>query len=167
MFKGVVFMTSWKDFFIGLGSGLAFALIIWLIYMLRLHIEKKKGKSEISKLKDMLTSRMEIENDGINKIKSENEELKKFNENLRVSLQAMSQKPGRKEIERLQVYQKAVDRLTINSPGFGPAWQAALKESEEEFSKTYSGVIPFIRRVIPGKTNAQLMDADDASVHED
>ncbi len=159
-------MTSWKDFFIGLGSGCAVALIIWLVYIVRLHLAKKKGEAETKKLKDMLTQRMEIESDGITKLKNENEELKKYNENLRVSLQTMSQKPGRKEVERLQVYQKAVDRLTINSPGFGAAWQAALKESEEEFSKTYSGVIPFIRRVIPGKTNAQLMDAEDVSSSE-
>ncbi len=156
-------MTSWKDFFVGLGAGCAVALIIWFIYMIRLHLAKKRGAGDVQKLKDMLTSRMEIESDGVSKLKAENEELKKFNENLRVSLQTMSQKPGRKEIERLQVYQKAVDRLTINSPGFGAAWQAALKESEEEFSKTYSGVIPFIRRVIPGRTNAQLMDAEDVT----
>ncbi len=159
-------MTSWKDFFIGLGSGCFIALIIWLVYMLRLHLEKKRGKAEKDKLKEILTSRMEIESDGVNKLKTENEELRRYNENLRVSLQTMSQKPGRKEVERLQVYQKAVDRLTINSPGFGAAWQAALKESEEEFSKTYSGVIPFIRRVIPGRTNAQLMDAEDVNSTE-
>ncbi len=159
-------MTSWKDFFIGLGSGCIVALIVWFVYIMKLHLAKKKGESDIKKLKEMLTSRMEIESDGITKLKNENEELKRFNENLRVSLQTMSQKPGRKEIERLQVYQKAVDRLTINSPGFGAAWQAALKESEEEFSRTYSGVIPFIRRVIPGKTNAQLMDAEDVSSSE-
>ncbi len=159
-------MTSWKDFFIGLGSGCIVALIIWFVYIMKLHLAKKKGESDVKRLKEMLTSRMEIESDGITKLKNENEELKRFNENLRVSLQTMSQKPGRKEIERLQVYQKAVDRLTINSPGFGAAWQAALKESEEEFSKTYSGVIPFIRRVIPGKTNAQLMDAEDVSSSE-
>lgn len=156
-------MTSWKDFFIGLGSGCIIAILVWFVYMVKLHSAKKKGEGDLQKLKDMLTSRMEIESDGVNKLKRENEDLKKFNENLRVSLQTMSQKPGRKEVERLQVYQKAVDRLTINSPGFGPAWQAALKESEEEFSKTYSGVIPFIRRVIPGKTNAQLMDAEDVN----
>lgn len=159
-------MTSWKDFFIGLGSGCIVALIVWFVYIMKLHLAKKKGENDVKKLKDMLTSRMEIESDGITKLKNENEELKRFNENLRISLQTMSQKPGRKEIERLQVYQKAVDRLTINSPGFGAAWQAALKESEEEFSRTYSGVIPFIRRVIPGKTNAQLMDAEDVSSSE-
>lgn len=159
-------MTSWHDFFIGLGSGVAVAALIWIIYMVRLLMAKKRGEKEISKVKEMLATRMELESEGMNKMKKELEELKTLNENLRISLQTMAQKPGRKEAERLQVYQKAVDRLTINSPGFGPAWQAALKESEDEFSKTYSGVLPFVRRVIPGKTNAQLMDATDANVED-
>ena len=153
-------MTSWHDFFIGLFIGLGVAAIVWIIYIFKVRSTRKKGESEVKKYKEMLTSRMEIESEGV-------EELKSQNENLRISLQTMSQKPGRKEIERLQVYQKAVDRLTINSPGFGPAWQAALKESEEEFSKTYSGVLPFIRRVIPGKTNAQLMEAEDVTSSEE
>ena len=156
-------MTSWHDFFIGLAIGLGVAAIVWIIYLFKVRSTRIKGEFEVRKYKDMLTSRMEIESEGVEKLKRTNEELKTQNENLRISLQTMSQKPGRKEIERLQVYQKAVDRLTINSPGFGPAWQAALKESEEEFSKTYSGVLPFIRRVIPGKTNAQLMDIDESS----
>ena len=156
-------MTSWHDFFIGLAIGLGVAAIVWIIYLFKVRSTRIKEEVEVRKYKDMLTSRMEIESEGVEKLKRSNEELKTQNENLRISLQTMSQKPGRKEIERLQVYQKAVDRLTINSPGFGPAWQAALKESEEEFSKTYSGVLPFIRRVIPGKTNAQLMDIDESS----
>ena len=63
----------------------------------------------------------------------------------------------RKEVARLQIYQLAVDRLTINSPGFGAAWQAALKESENEFQKTYVGVQPFIKRLIPIKTDATVL----------
>ena len=46
------------------------------------------------------------------------------------------QKEHAKEIARIQVYQKAVDRLKVNRTGFGAAWQAALKESEDEFEKT-------------------------------
>ena len=89
------------------------------------------------------------------------EELKKVNENLRVSLMALRDKPGRKEMQRLQVLQKAADRLTLNSPGFGPVWQAALKESEEEFQKVYSGFIPFIKRHIPRPTDAEVIDVQD------
>lgn len=144
-------------FLIGLGSGLLFALIVFMIMEIKLRNAKSTAKAENTKLKSMLTDRMEIESEGINKLKSENETLKKENENLRISIQTYAQKPGRKELQRLQVYQTAVDRLIINSPGFGAAWQAALKESESEFEKTYIGVQPFIRKLIPMKTDATVI----------
>ena len=105
----------------------------------------------------MLTDRRDLESEGLSKLKEQNYELKKQNENLRISLSTYSQKPGRKEVSRLHVYQLAVDRLTINSPGFGAAWQAALKESEDEFQKTYVGVQHFIKRLIPIKTDAAVL----------
>ena len=97
--------------------------------------------------------------EGLKKVKDENEELRKMNENLRVSLLALRDKPGRKEMQRLQILQKAADRLTINSPGFGPVWQAALKESEEEFKKTFLGLTPYLRKHISTKaSDAVLID---------
>jgi hypothetical protein len=54
-----------------------------------------------------------------------------------------------------------VDRLTINSPGFGAAWQAALKESEAEFEKTYVGTQSFIKRLIPAKTDANVLQIEE------
>lgn len=146
-----------EQFLIGLGVGLAVALIVFLIMIIRQNAIKGQCRSETQKLKTMLTDRMEIESEGVSRLKAENEKLKKENENLRISIQTYAQKPGRKELQRLQVYQTAVDRLIINSPGFGAAWQAALKDSESEFEKTYIGVQPFIRRLIPMKTDAAVI----------
>jgi len=101
---------------------------------------------------------MDIESEGINKLKSDLETVKKQNENLRITVSTYSQKPGRREIARLHVYQLAADRLTLNSPGFGAAWQASLKESEEEFEKTFRGIHPFLRKIVPIKTDAQVIN---------
>ncbi len=144
----------------GIAAGLGIALIVFIIMLVKVKTVKKQSENEVKKLKDMLSTRMELENEGINKLKEETEKLRKENENLRISLQTYAQKPGRKELQRLTVYQTAADRLTINSPGFGAAWQAALKESEEEFQKTYVGIQPFIRKLIPIKTEAQILDDD-------
>ena len=153
-------MANWKYLLLGLGIGLAVAFVLWVVMSFKRRAIKKSAEIEIAKYKEMLAQRMELESDGMNKIRKENEELRSANENLRTALQTMSQKPGKGEVARLQVYRTAVDRLTINSPGFGPAWQAALKESEEEFSKTLSGTIPFLRRFVPNKTDAQLIEED-------
>ncbi|MDY4067599.1 hypothetical protein [Bullifex sp.] len=152
-----------EQLLIGLGSGLLVALIVFMIMTIKLNNVKSNAKAETSKLKSMITDRMEIESEGVSKLKSENEKLRKENENLRISIQTYAQKPGRKELQRLQVYQTAVDRLIINSPGFGAAWQAALKDSEAEFEKTYIGVQPFIRKLIPMKTDATVIKEIDES----
>ena len=117
----------------GLCGGLVVAVVIFIVMSIRMRALKASCDKESARLKQMLTDRMELESEGLGKLKKENEELKKANENLRISIQTYAQKPGRKELQRLMVYQTAVDRLILNSPGFGAAWQAALKESEAEF----------------------------------
>ena len=146
-----------KEALIGFGIGLAIALIVYIWQKIARSDADKKNKAEIARLKGMLADRMDIESEGLNKLKAENEELKKANENLRITNANLMQKPGRAEVARLQVYQQAVDRLVINSPGFGAAWQSALKESEEEFAKTYTGTQAFWKKILPGKTNAKLI----------
>lgn len=154
-----------QNFLIGLGIGVVLAIVLVVIMSVNRHKETLQEKKENDRLRRMLNDRMDLESDGLAKLKETNEDLKKQNENLRISLNTYSQKPNRKEVARLHVYQLAVDRLTINSPGFGAAWQAALKESEEEFQKTYVGVQPFIKRLIPMKTDANVLpryiDSDD------
>ena len=148
-------------FIYGLGAGLVIAALVAFYFSMKIGKLNDEKNKEIKKKKNMLSDRMELEAEGLKKVKDENEELKKVNENLRVSLMALRDKPGRKEMQRLQVLQKAADRLTLNSPGFGPVWQAALKESEEEFQKVYSGFIPFIKRHIPRPTDAEVIDVQD------
>lgn len=146
-----------QNFLIGLGVGVVLAIVLVVAMSVKRHKEILASTKETERLKRMLTDRMDLESDGLAKLKEQIEDLKKQNENLRITVNTYAQKPGRKEVSRLHVYQLAVDRLTINSPGFGAAWQAALKESEAEFQKTYVGVQPFIKRLIPIKTDAGVL----------
>ncbi len=148
-----------QQFFIGLGIGIAIAAVVALYFSVRVGKVRKEKEAEVSKYKTMLSDRMELESEGLRKVKEENEELRKANENLRVSLLVMREKPGRKEVQKLQIMQKAVDRLTLNSPGFATAWQVAMHDSEEEFQRMYSGIVPFIKRHIAGKSEAQLVES--------
>lgn len=142
-----------ENIIIGVAIGFIPMLVVLIVQYSKHATKAKEHKQEIARLRSMLTDRMDLESDGLSKLKGENADLKAQNENLRISLRTYAQKPGRKEVSRLHVYQQAADRLTINSPGFGAAWQAALKESEDEFEKTFYGIQPFIRRVIPLKSS--------------
>ena len=156
-----------KEVLIGLGAGLIIAIIVYLWQKISRNDLEKKYKAEIARLKNLLADRMDIESEGVTKLRKENEELKKANENLRITNANLSQKPGRAEVQRLHIYQQAVDRLTINSPGFGAAWQSALKESEDEFAKTYTGTQAFWKKILPGKTNAKLISSSEVVDEQD
>ncbi len=146
-----------QQLLIGLTIGLVVAMIVAIWLTAKRQKESKNNQKEIARLKAMIADRMDLESEGLSKLKTEIATLKEQNENLRISLRTYAQKPGRKEVTRLHVYQQAADRLTINSPGFGAAWQAALKESEADFEKTFFGVQPFIRKIIPLKTDATVV----------
>ncbi|MCF7946801.1 MAG: hypothetical protein K9K80_02600 [Spirochaetia bacterium] len=145
-------------FLIGLGIGLLF-FIISVINNMRL---KKRHKREILRIKNMVTQKMDIEYDSIASLREENETLKKRNENLRISVRTLSQKPNRKEVARLQIYQRAIEIMSMKAPGFAPAWQTAVKESEEEFDRIFLGFDPFVRKVVPSK----LLDLFDSKSEE-
>lgn len=151
-----------KAFLIGLAIGLLIALITYFVLILKKRKAVKKIESELESLKKMLNDRMDIESSGLSSLKKENEELKKQNENLRITNAALAQKPGRAEVQRLQVYQKAVDRLVLNAPGFGAAWQSALADTEEEFAKIYNGTKPFWKKIIPDNSSVKYLDDDKA-----
>jgi hypothetical protein len=142
-----------ENIIIGVAIGFVPMLVLLIVQYSKHAANTRVHKQEIARLKSMVADRMDLESEGLSRLREEINDLKSQNENLRISLRAYSQKPGRKEVARLHVYQQAADRLTINSPGFGAAWQAALKESEDEFEKTFYGIQPFIRRVIPLKSS--------------
>jgi hypothetical protein len=134
-----------KPFFIGLYIGILIALFIFI----REKAAARKLKKEILKLKAHIQAKLEIEAESTENRKREVEELKRQNENLRVSLQSFSEKPGRKEIKQLNLYQKAVEILTEKAPGFAQSWQSALRDGEEEMKLIHLGAIPFVKRLLP------------------
>lgn len=143
-----------KSLFIGLGIGLFVAIVVYIWQWTKINKTKKASKEEIKRYKDMLADRMDIESEGLNKLKIELEKLRQENENLRVTNSALAQKPGRAEVQRLQVYQDAIEKLMISSPGFGSAWHTCLKEAENDLEQTKSGFLPFIRKAIPQRSTS-------------
>ena len=113
-------------------------------------------KKEIENLRSHLQTKLEIDSKADEKNRDDMEYIKKLNENLRITLRVLSQKPGRKEIKQLYLYQKAVDLMMERVPGFAPAWQNALKEGEEEIRKTEKGILPFLKRLTtPGTSSIE------------
>lgn len=124
-------------------------LLTFLIMGIRILFIKSKNKKLIKKLKTSLSSRIELEAVSLGNMKKEIESLKTENSNLKTSLQNLSVKVGRREKLQLQIYQTAIEKMSVRAPGFAPAWHVVLKECEDEMGKSLEGTIPFVKRIIP------------------
>ncbi|MGB3778895.1 MAG: hypothetical protein WA960_11105 [Tunicatimonas sp.] len=132
-------------FLIGLGIGL---LVVLITYM-RENMKRNSLRKEIGTLKNHLQNKMEIEAEATEGRRLEIDRLKKENENLRITNQTLAQKPGRREVMNLHVYQRAIAIMTESAQGFAPMWQRALREAEAEQNQSDQGGSSFIRKIIP------------------
>lgn len=139
-----------------LAIGLYIGLFISIVVFIREKIVQRKLKKEINNLKIHIQTKLDIESESNERRKKELDELKKQNENLRITLQKYVEKPGRKELRQLHLYQKAIEILTVKAPGFAQSWQSALTEVEKEMGMMESGLIPFIKKVIPWNKGGRL-----------
>lgn len=134
-----------QPFLIGLGVGLLIVLFMYFREMSK----RKTLRREIGTLKSHLQSKMEIEAEATEARRNELERVKKENENLRITNQTLAQKPGRREVMNLHVYQRAIAIMTESAQGFAPMWQRALREAEAELEQSDQGGASFIRKIIP------------------
>jgi hypothetical protein len=132
-------------FLVGLGIG----LLVTLFTYFREMGKRKSLRREIGTLKSHLQNKMEIEAEATEGRRLEIERLKKENENLRITNQTLAQKPGRREVMNLHVYQRAIAIMTESAQGFAPMWQRALREAEAEQNQSEQGGSSFIRKIIP------------------
>ena len=131
----------------GLALGLVFAGLA-LYRVLRL-------KMELTRFKRHLSDKLEIEAESTKKIRADQENLRRENENLRVRNAALSEQPDRKIQRDLEIFARAEKRMVVSAPGFAPAWEnaksAAVMEIEAEesgksipkrvFSKLFGGPV--------------------------
>jgi uncharacterized membrane protein YciS (DUF1049 family) len=134
-----------KPIFIGFYIGLVLTLIVFI----RGKTAQRRLRKQVEELKRHIQTKLEIEAEATERLKDEMERLKGQNENLRVTLQAYMDKPGRREMRQLQLYQKAVDVLVEKAPGFAQSWQSALRDGEEELRQAEKGIVPFFRKLLP------------------
>jgi hypothetical protein len=137
-FEATVFGT-------GLGLGLLVALGVWF--------NKWRASSSLRKelddLKKHLQTQLSINAKGYEEMQQELKRLKQENENLRITVATLSNKPGRAELKTLQTWDKALRIMTVSSPGFAPAWEMAINEAKKEVQEIDTGVKALVRRVFP------------------
>jgi len=146
----------------GLGLGLIGIVFVWVSGFLK----RRHLVAEIKNLRSHLHRQMEINQKGNDKVDKEVEELRRQNENLRVTNATLKQKPGRTELQTLVAYDKALRMMQGRVPGFAPAWESVLSDAEKEVQQSETGLLPLIRKAFrPSlKQGEAAADASEESV---
>ncbi len=135
--------------------GLALGMLLSLTFVVNVLWRSFVIRKENQKLKDSLSTKFSIEAESTERMKKDFEGLKKENENLRITVEKLMQKPKREDIRLLQVYDRAIAAMQEKAPGFAQAWQVYLRESEESMEGILTGKLPFVgRRSRPASTKA-------------
>lgn len=112
----------------------------------------RKHKKELTEYKEHLDRQMQITNAGNSNLVKELEQAKKENENLRISVQTLNQKPGRAELRLLNIYDAALRKMMSQAPGFSTAWENSLQEAEREYEANETGLKSIVSKVFGSST---------------
>lgn len=144
-------------------KGLLLGLILCIIVYFRSFLRRRELNKEVARLRSHLHTKLEIDSRDNERRKNELETLKQERDNLRITVQSLNQKPGRKEVRQFFIYQTALDIMFEKAPGFAPAWQITLKEAENLFEKSERGVVPLLKRFMPTNLDKQAEEFEKIS----
>jgi hypothetical protein len=154
-----LFSNPLNTFLMGLGIALVLATYVWGKGVLSRRVLRK----ELQALKEQLHRQMTILDTGHQQTLGELDELRRQNENLRITNATLRNKPGRAELQTLQAYEQALRLMQKRAPGFAPAWEDALAEAQREVDHAETGLAAMVRRAFrpPSTTGAprQVTDA--------
>ena len=150
-----------SDFALGFYLGCIFLVIACYNYL--------RLKGELGRFRRHLSDKLEIEAETMKKTKAEQEVLRKENESLRVTVNALNEIPDRKVQRDLEIYARAEKRMLLNVPGFAPAWETAKSEAHNELTEEEAGKAApkrIFARLFGGGGNTQALPSrDNGSAH--
>ncbi|SFV55587.1 hypothetical protein MNB_SV-12-1885 [hydrothermal vent metagenome] len=136
----------------------------WILSSIKSFFVVKKHKKELKEYKDHLERQMKITDTGNKTLMDEIAGLKKDNENLRISVKTLGQKPGRAELRQFNIYDSALRKMMLQAPGFSSAWESALQESEQEYEENETGFKHIMSKVFG--TSSVTNNNDDSTLHK-
>lgn len=146
-----------NPFIWGLALGLLIAAFILknaVSAKLQLKREIKRIEGEMRDMQSHLNTQMKITATGNDSLTKQVEELKVQNENLRVNLAALQNKPDKAEQRHFRIQEMAVGAMREQAPGFAGAWEKAMRQAEAEMDSAESGFTKLMRKVVPGLGNS-------------
>ena len=133
--------------YLGIIYIIAAVVVGWFLSYIKSRFEIRVHKKELKEYKEHLNRQMKLTNEGSKNLEKDLASLKQENENLRISVQTLGQKPGRAELKLLNIYDAALRKMMLQAPGFSSAWEVSLREAETEYEESEKGFKSIIKKV--------------------
>ncbi len=98
-----------------------------------------KTKRELRRYRKHLSDKLELEARQYEIVRREKETVGKENENLRLRIGQLNEKPEQKMLRDLEVLSRAEKRMILQAPGFAGAWEGAKTAAIEELTAEDQG----------------------------
>ncbi len=122
-------MDSIKEFF---SYPFVWGLCLGLLFFFLSFWSHFKTKREFRRYRRHLSDKLELEARQYELIRKEREVLAKENENLRVRVGQLNEKPDQRVMRDMEILVRAEKRMMLQAPGFAAAWEVAKSVAAEE-----------------------------------
>jgi hypothetical protein len=100
---------------------------------------KWKTKREFRRFQKHLSDKLELEAKQYEMVRREKEQLAKENENLRLKIGQLSERPDAKLGREMEIMARAEKRMMIHAPGFAAAWETAKADAVRDLEAEERG----------------------------
>lgn len=118
-----------------------------------------KTKRELHRYQKHLSDKLELEARQYEQVRQEKDTLARENENLRLRIGQLTEKPDQKILRDIEVLVRAEKRMMINAPGFAAAWETAKADASRELDAEERG------KSIPKRLFTRLFGNGAAGAH--
>jgi hypothetical protein len=129
-------MESFKEFF---SHPFVWGLCLGLLFFVLSFWSHFKTRREYRRYRRHLSDKLELEARQYEVIRKEKDALAKENENLRLRIGQLNEKPEQKILRDLEILTRAEKRMMVQAPGFAGAWETAKAAAAEEVTAEDQG----------------------------
>ena len=116
-----------------------FGFLLGTVFLLMALWNHWKTKREFGRYKTHLSDKLELDSRNLQELNKERTRLTQENENLRVQIARLNERPDNKLQREVEILARAEKHMMMNAPGFAPAWEMAKSQAASSLQSEESG----------------------------
>ena len=116
-----------------------FGFLLGTVFLLMALWNHWKTKREFGRYKTHLSDKLELDSRNLQELNKERTRLTQENENLRVQIARLNERPDNKLQREVEILARAEKHMMMNAPGFAPAWEMAKSQAASSLQSEETG----------------------------